>query len=119
MGTVPPRRLGIASATLATFRQCGMVTSFALALAVAAATMPGKAVGEVFLGTSSELGSPALAPFATGMSDALLVSFVIVVAASSFTLLAGDTAETRRRNAARLADTSTAESATDEAGCGR
>ena len=119
MGTVPPRRLGIASATLATFRQCGMVTSFALALAVAAATMPGKAVGEVFLGTSSELGSPALAPFATGMSHALLVSFVIVVAASSFTLLAGDTAETRRHNAARLADTAAAESATDEAGCGR
>jgi EmrB/QacA subfamily drug resistance transporter len=119
MGTVPPRRLGIASATLATFRQCGMVTSFALALAVAAATMPGKAVGEVFLGTSSELGSPALAPFATGMSHALLVSFVIVVAASSFTLLAGDTAETRRRNAARLADTAAVESAIDEAGCGR
>ncbi len=106
MGTAPPRRLGVAAATLATFRQCGMVTSFALALAVAAATLPSKVVGEVFLGTSSDLGSPALAPFATGMSHALLVSFVIVVVASSFTLLAGDTAETRRCNAARLAETS-------------
>ncbi len=106
MGAVPPRRLGIAAGTLATFRQCGMVTSFALALAVAAATLPGKTVGEVFLGTSSELGSPALAPFAMGMSHALLVSFVIVVVASSFTLLAGDTAAARRRNAGRLDNTS-------------
>jgi EmrB/QacA subfamily drug resistance transporter len=119
MGAAPPRRLGIASATLATFRQCGMVTSFALALAVAAATMPTKAVGEVFLGTASNLGSPELAPFATGMSHALLVSFVIVVAASTFTLLAGDTAEARRRNAARLADTTTVEPAARSAGFGR
>jgi EmrB/QacA subfamily drug resistance transporter len=118
MGAAPPRRLGIASATLATFRQCGMVTSFALALAVAAATMPAKAVGEVFLGTSSDLGSPALAPFATGMSHALLVSFVIVVAASALTLLAGDTAEARRRSAARFADTATAEPADPEAQSG-
>ncbi len=119
MGAAPPQRLGISSATLATFRQCGMVTSFALALAVAAATMPAKAVGEVFLGTGSDLGSPALAPFAAGMSHALLVSFAIVLAASAFTLLAGDTAEARRRNADRLADTAAAEPAPREAGSGR
>jgi hypothetical protein len=40
MGTSPVQRLGITSATLATFRQVGMVTSFALALAVAAASVP-------------------------------------------------------------------------------
>ena len=91
MGTAPVQRLGISSATLATFRQVGMVTSFALALAVAAATVPKHLVGEIFIGTSSSLGSPAMAPFATGMHYALLVSMGIVIAAAVLTVLGGDT----------------------------
>lgn len=92
MGTAPPNRLGIASATLATFRQCGMVTSFALALAVAAATVPKQLVGAIFLGTGTSLGGPAMAPFTGGMQHALLVSMAIVLCAAAMTLLAGDTA---------------------------
>jgi EmrB/QacA subfamily drug resistance transporter len=91
MGTAPLRRLGITSATLATFRQCGMVTSYALALAVAAATVPKALAGSIFLGTSATFGGPQMAPFASGMHSALLVSMFIVVAAAALTVFAGDT----------------------------
>ena len=40
MGAAPPTRLGVASATLNTLRNIGMIFSFALALAVTAAAMP-------------------------------------------------------------------------------
>jgi EmrB/QacA subfamily drug resistance transporter len=100
MGAAPVQRLGVASATLATFRQTGMVTSFALALAVAAAAIPPRLVGAIFLGTSVQLGAPTMAAFTVGMSHALLVSAVIVLAASSMVVIAGDTARTRRAGAA-------------------
>jgi EmrB/QacA subfamily drug resistance transporter len=102
MGAAPVERLGVASATLATFRQTGMVTSFALALAVAAAAIPARLVGEIFLGTSVQLGTPDMSAFTVGMAHALVVSALIVVAASAMTFIAGDTARTRRSPA--LAD---------------
>jgi hypothetical protein len=99
MSAAPRERLGVASATLATFRQTGMVTSFALALAVAAAAIPGRLVGEIFLGTSVQLGAPVMSAFTVGMAHALVVSALIVVVASSMTFIAGDTARTRRAHA--------------------
>jgi EmrB/QacA subfamily drug resistance transporter len=96
MGTAPQHRLGIASATLATFRQCGMVTSFALALAVAAATVPRQLVGSIFLGTAT-MGGAQMAPFAGGMQHALLVSMAIILGSAALTVVAGDTAAQHRR----------------------
>ena len=93
MGTSPVQRLGITGATLATFRQIGMVTSFALALAVAAATVPKHLAGAIFLGTSDTLGGPEMAPFATGMHYALIVSMLIILGAAALTVLAGDSGE--------------------------
>ena len=55
MGAAPRNRLGVASATFNTLRNVGMVCSFAVALAVAAASMPPALVNEVFLGTVSHL----------------------------------------------------------------
>ena len=86
----------MASATLATFRQTGMVTSFALALAVAAAAIPARLVGAVFLGTSVQLGAPVMSAFTAGMTHALVVSALIVLVASTMTFAAADTARTRR-----------------------
>ncbi len=51
MNAAPRNRLGVASATLNTMRNVGMVCSFAVALAVAAASMPPALVNAVFLGT--------------------------------------------------------------------
>lgn len=55
MGAAPPARLGVAAATLATLRNTGMVTSFALALAVAAASLPTDLMLKLFTGTSIQL----------------------------------------------------------------
>jgi len=99
MGAAPPEGLGVASATLATFRQTGMVTSFALALAVAAAAIPARLVGEIFLGTSVQLGAPVMSAFTVGMAHALVVSALIVVVASAMTFIAGDTARSRKASA--------------------
>ncbi len=96
MGAAPPQRLGVASATLATFRQTGMVTSFALALAVAAASIPSRLVGAIFLGTSVQLGGSVMSAFTVGMTHALAVSALIVLVASAMTIIAGDTGQTRR-----------------------
>ena len=56
MNSAPRERLGIASATLATLRQTGMVTSFAVTLAVAAGSLPHQAVMALFIGTNVTLG---------------------------------------------------------------
>jgi MFS family permease len=98
MGAAPANRLGIAGATMATFRQCGMVTSFALALAVAAATIPQRVAGGIFLGGSgASLDASTMAAFSAGMSHALFVSTGIVLLAAVLTVVAGDTAAARRR----------------------
>jgi EmrB/QacA subfamily drug resistance transporter len=99
MSASPVRRLGVAGATLATFRQTGMVTSFALALAVAAAAVPRDQVGAIFLGTSVQLGGPVMSAFTVGMAHALIVSALIVVAAGAMVFVAGDTAARRASTA--------------------
>lgn len=91
MSAAPPERLGVAGATLATFRQTGMVTSFALALAVAAAALPANVAGGIFLGTSGALGGPGMASFSIGMGHALVVSAVIALGAAAMTVIAGET----------------------------
>jgi EmrB/QacA subfamily drug resistance transporter len=90
MSAAPISRLGVAGATLATFRQTGMVTSFALALAVAAAALPRAVAGGIFLGSSINLGGPEMADFSIGLAHALVVSAVIALLASAMTVIAGD-----------------------------
>jgi len=89
MNGAPRHRLGIASATLATLRQTGMVTSFALALAVAAGSLPRDAMMQLFVGTNVTLGSQAMQAFVVGIRNAFLVSFVLCFAAAWFSLVRG------------------------------
>ena len=77
MGAAPRNRLGVASATLNTLRNVGMVFSFAVALAVAAASMPPAIMNAVFLGTVSHLQASISAAFTSGMSHAFLASALI------------------------------------------
>ncbi|MGA2112987.1 MAG: MFS transporter [Anaerolineales bacterium] len=95
MNSAPVSRLGVASATLATFRQTGMVTSFALALAVAAGSLPSQIVMNLFVGTNVTLGSQMMQAFVIGIKSAFLVSAVLCVVASGFSLVRGK--EDRRR----------------------
>jgi EmrB/QacA subfamily drug resistance transporter len=87
--TAVPGRLGVASATLATLRNTGQVTSFALALAVAAASLPKELALGLFAGTTVTL-SPALkAAFVEGMRSALHVSLAICLVAAGFSYVRG------------------------------
>jgi EmrB/QacA subfamily drug resistance transporter len=97
MNAAPLTRLGIASATLATLRQTGMVTSFALALAVAAASLPMQVVMQLFVGTNITLGSETMQAFVVGIHSAFVVSTVLCVVAAGFSLVRGK--EDRRRQA--------------------
>jgi EmrB/QacA subfamily drug resistance transporter len=89
MNASPKNRLGIASGTLATLRQAGMVTSFALALAVAAGSLPRDVMMKLFVGTNVALGSAPMLAFVTGMHNAFLVSTVLVVISAGISLVRG------------------------------
>jgi len=100
MNGAPVKRLGIASATLATLRQAGMVTSFALALAVAASSLPRKVVMQIFVGTTVTLGSQPMQAFVVGMHSAFRVSIVLCLLAAAFSVVRGK--ENRRIRATEL-----------------
>jgi EmrB/QacA subfamily drug resistance transporter len=88
--TASPRdRLGVASATLTTLRNCGTVTSYALALTVAASAIPRKLMLALFLGTSGALVGSLKAAYVTGMHAALHVGSVICIAAALMSLVRG------------------------------
>ena len=94
MNAAPRDRLGIASAALATLRQTGMVTSFALALAVAAGSLPRDVMMKIFVGTSVSMGSGPMQAFVVGIRHAFVVSIVLCLIAAGLSLVRG--AENRR-----------------------
>jgi EmrB/QacA subfamily drug resistance transporter len=98
MNAAQPGRLGIASATLATMRQVGMVTSFALSLAIAAASLPKDVMLQLFVGTNISLGSEVTQNFVIGMRSAFVVSIVLCLIAAGISLVRGK--EDRRQNVA-------------------
>ncbi len=89
MNASPENRLGIASGTLATLRQAGMVTSFALSLAVAASSLPRDVMMDLFVGNNVTLGSAPMQAFVTGMHSAFLVSTVLVLIAAAISFVRG------------------------------
>jgi EmrB/QacA subfamily drug resistance transporter len=89
MGAAPRNRLGVASATLNTMRNVGMVCSFAVALAVAAASMPPALVNAIFLGTVGHLQPAISLAFTSAMSHAFIASISICVIAVFFSLVRG------------------------------
>ena len=89
MNAAPKNRLGIASAALATLRQTGMVTSLALAMAVAAASLPRDDMMKLFIGTSVAMGSGSMQSFVVGMHGAFIVSLGLSLVAALFSLARG------------------------------
>ena len=89
MNASPKNRLGIASGTLATLRQAGMVTSFALALAVAASSLPRDVMMQLFVGNNVTLGSAPMKAFVIGMHSAFLVSTILVLIAAGISFVRG------------------------------
>ena len=89
MNAAPRDRLGIASAALATLRQTGMVTSFALALAVAAGSLPRDVMMKIFVGTSVSIGSGPMQAFVVGIRHAFVVSIVLCLIAAGLSFVRG------------------------------
>jgi EmrB/QacA subfamily drug resistance transporter len=89
MNAAPFSRLGIASATLATLRQAGMVTSFALSLAVAAGSLPRDVMMQLFVGNNVTLGSQPMQAFVVGMHSAFSVSLVLCILAAGISMVRG------------------------------
>jgi EmrB/QacA subfamily drug resistance transporter len=101
MGAAPRNRLGVASATLGTFRNVGMVFSFAVALAVAAATMPTRLMNDIFLGAVNHMDPSISRAFTSGMSHSFLASVGICLLAIFFSIVR----ESRRGKRLAAADT--------------
>lgn len=101
MNSAPLNRLGVASATLATLRQAGMVTSFALSLAVAAGSLPRDVMLQLFVGNNVTLGSAPLQAFIIGMHSAFVVSFALTLIAAAISMVRGK--ENRHKEAASVA----------------
>ncbi|HZC07910.1 MAG TPA: MFS transporter [Ktedonobacterales bacterium] len=79
MSAAPRARLGIASGMLNTMRNVGMIFSYAIAMTVAAASMPTAMMNAVFLGAIGQLGAAISQAFCAGMSHAFLASVAICV----------------------------------------
>jgi hypothetical protein len=89
MSAAKKNRLGVASATLATLRNTGMVISYASALAIAAGSIPRQVMMQLFVGTAVKLGSPSMVAFTRGMSAALRVSVAMCLIATVFSMVRG------------------------------
>jgi len=89
MNAAPKNRLGIASGALVTLRQTGMVTSLALAMAVAASTMPQDDMMKLFVGTNVTLGSTTMQSFVLGMHGAFGVSIALSLVAAILSFVRG------------------------------
>jgi len=73
----------------AILRQAGMVTSFALSLAVAAGSLPRDVMLRLFVGTNVSLGSQVMQDFVVGMHSAFAVSIVLCLIAAGISLVRG------------------------------
>jgi EmrB/QacA subfamily drug resistance transporter len=87
MGAAPAHRLGVAAGAASTLRQAGMVTSFALAIFVAARSLPPQAIQALFLGSAVNLGAPQMSAFVLGMRSAFLLSAGITLLAALLSAL--------------------------------
>ena len=66
-----------------------MVTSFALALAVAAASLPKEVMMKLFIGTSVSLGSGPMQAFVVGIHHAFISSVALCAIAATLSLVRG------------------------------
>ncbi len=101
MGAAPAQRLGVAGAALATWRNSGMVVSYALSLAIAAAAVPPAAQAQLFLGQSVQLPPAIAVAFVEGMHATFRISIVIcLVTAVGWWIAAAPADRPRRRDPA-------------------
>jgi len=90
MASSPPARYGVSSGMMNTFRNTGMVMSFALALTAVTGVIPTKIVYQLFIGTFSGTLAPNYASaYLSGQSYAFGISAVLLVLSTLFSLIRG------------------------------
>jgi EmrB/QacA subfamily drug resistance transporter len=90
MASSPPGRYGVSSGIMNTFRNTGMVMSFALALTAVTGVIPTAIVYQLFIGTFSGTLAPEYAvAYLAGQSYAFSISAGLVVLAAAFSLVRG------------------------------
>ena len=91
MSASPPNRYGVSSGVMNTFRNTGMVMSFALSLIVLTSTIPATIVYQLFVGNLSGGLSHALADsYLSGQELTLRVSALLLVGATVLSALRGE-----------------------------
>ncbi|MDG6953803.1 MAG: MFS transporter [Nitrososphaerota archaeon] len=91
MSSTPPAKYGVGSGAMNTFRNTGMILSFALSLTAATAVIPARIVYQLFIGNLSGKLSPAYASaYLSGQSFAFEISTSLVLVALVFVLLSGE-----------------------------
>jgi EmrB/QacA subfamily drug resistance transporter len=90
MSATPPAKYGVGSGAMNTFRNAGMILSFALSLTAATSVIPSGVVYRLFIGNLSGRLPPALADsYLSGQSFAFEVSVVLLIMALFFAALSG------------------------------
>ncbi len=90
MSSAPPRRYGVASGVMNTFRNTGMVMSFALALVAATSVIPAYVVYQLFIGNLTGALPPNLASaYLAGQSFAFEVSIALLAVAAVISMVRG------------------------------
>jgi len=90
MASSPPGRYGVSSGIMNTFRNTGMIMSFALALTAVTGAIPNAIVYQLFIGTFSGTLAPNYAnAYLSGQSYALGISAILLIAAASLSLVRG------------------------------
>lgn len=89
MSSTPPAKYGVGSGAMNTFRNTGMVLSFALSLTAATSVIPANIVYQLFVGSlTSKLPATLAASYLSGQSFAFHVSAALLAIALLFVLLA-------------------------------
>ena len=90
MSSTPPAKFGVGSGIMNTFRNTGMILSFALSLTAATSVIPPGLVYSLFIGNLSGKLSPTLAnSYLSGESFAFEISTAIILLALLFASMAG------------------------------
>jgi EmrB/QacA subfamily drug resistance transporter len=89
MGSVAPRKRGVASGTRTLVVNVGAVLSIAFAIAIVTSAMPANVMVEIFSGVSRGLSASAAAPFISGLHAALLLMAGASVIGFFFSALRG------------------------------
>ncbi len=98
MSAIPPARFGVGSGVMNTFRNTGMIMSFALSLTAATAVIPPFVVYQLFVGNlAQKLSSNYANSYLSGQSFAFEISAALLIIAIIFSAVGGVRAQTEKK----------------------